>query len=159
MDLPAEALSSVVPPTVGAKLQTGVLLKEHSVTDANVSLDNLEGKNIIVGVPGAFTPTCSNQIPGYIKDADDFIAKGVKAIYVVTVNDQFVTEAWKDKLGASGNGKIHFLADDAGKFTAAIGMGFEATPILGSIRSHRYTMLVEDGIVKLIEQEPNNSKV
>merc|ERR1712093_511707 len=124
----------VVPVKVGDKINTGVMLKEHSVTDANVSLDNVPGKILIVGVPGAMTPSCSNQIPGYIKGIKDIQAKGIKDVYVLAVNDLFVMEAWKEKLGAASESNIHFLADDAGKFVAALGLSFDATGLLGNHR-------------------------
>lgn len=76
----------------------------------------------------------------------------------MTVNDAFITAAWKEKLGASGQ-SIRFLADDTGKFTAAIGMGFDGSRIFGNIRSHRYAMIVEDGIIKALEQEKDDGKV
>merc|ERR1711939_664233 len=142
----------VVPVKVGDKINTGVMLKEHSVTDANVSLDNVPGK-IIISVPGAMTPTCSAQAPGYIKHIKDFQAKGVKDIYICSTNDQFVMEAWKEKLGAASEPNVHFLADDTGKFSAALGLSFDATGLLGNHRSHRFAMLVEDGVVKAFEQE------
>lgn len=106
-----------------------------------------------------YSSTCSNQVPGYINNLDQILAKGVDAVYVVTVNDQFVCEAWKEKLGAADKTKIHFLADDAGRFTAAVGMSFDATPFLGSVRSKRYVLLVEDGIVKRVELEDDVGNV
>lgn len=71
--------------------------------------------DIIVGVPGAFTPPCSSQVPGYVAQAEQFAAKGVKGIYIVAVNDAFTTQAWKEKLGvAKEHPIVHFLADDTG---------------------------------------------
>ena len=61
-----------------------------------------------VGVPGAFTPPCSSHVPGYVQNEDKFLAKGIKEIYVVAVNDAFCTKAWKKELGAEGS-KVHFL--------------------------------------------------
>lgn len=75
-----------------------------------------------------------------------------QAVYVVSVNDTFVTGAWKEKLGGTGKSNIHFLADDAGAWTSAIGMGFDATGLLGSLRSHRYAMVVKDGVIETLEQ-------
>lgn len=75
-----------------------------------------------------------------------------QAIYVVSVNDVFITQAWKEKLGAEEETKIKFLSDDAGKFTSAIGMGFDATGLLGNMRSHRYAMVVNNGVIEALEQ-------
>lgn len=68
------------------------------------------------------------------------------------MNDVFVTEAWKEKLGAAEESKVKFLADDAGKWTSAIGMGFDATGLLGNLRSHRYAMIVNNGVIEALEQ-------
>lgn len=87
------------------------------VTDFTYKVDlaKLTGKNIIVGVPGAFTPPCSSQVPGYVSNSEKFAAKGVKGIYIVAVNDAFVVQAWKEKLGvAKDHPIVHFLADDTG---------------------------------------------
>lgn len=69
--------------------------------------------DILVGVPGAFTPPCSSQVPGYGQQADQFAAKGVKGIYIVAINDAFTTKAWKEKLGIN-HPIVHFIADDTG---------------------------------------------
>lgn len=74
------------------------------------------------------------------------------------VNDQFVTEAWKEKLGAEEETKLHFLADDTGEFTAAIGMGCDSRSLLGGLRSERYAMIVQDGLIEYIESEPDIDK-
>ena len=97
--------------------------------------------------PGAFTPPCSSHVPGYVEHYDKFAAKGVKGIYVVSVNDAFVTQAWKEKLGASAS-PVHFLADDDASFTAEVGMLFDAKGLLGNRRSKRYVIVTDDGIVK-----------
>lgn len=70
----------------------------------------------------------------------------------MTVNDVFTTEAWKEKLGAAEEPKIKFLADDSGKWSSAIGMSFDATGLLGNFRSHRYAMVVNNGIIEALEQ-------
>jgi 2-Cys peroxiredoxin 5 len=88
-------------------------LKENDPHTATVNLHEIPGKIVVVGVPGAFTPPCSSQVPGYLQHADAFAAKGVAGIYIVAVNDQFTTAAWKEKLGNS-HSLVHFLADDTG---------------------------------------------
>merc|ERR1712032_1074711 len=95
-------------------------LKESDPENATLNLGGIPGKVVLVGVPGAFTPPCSSQVPGYVQHYEAFKAKGVKDIYIVAVNDAFVVQAWKEKLGASAS-PVHFLADDTGAFTASIG--------------------------------------
>ncbi|PWN51300.1 Redoxin [Violaceomyces palustris] len=132
----------------GGKINTKVLLKEHNPEQGTVDLDNLSGRNLIVGVPGAFTPPCSSHVPGYVTNASAFIEKGVENIYIVTINDTFTTNAWREKLGASNESKVHFLSDDTGAFTKSLGLDFDATGLLGGVRSQRYVLIVEGGIVK-----------
>lgn len=116
--------------------------------------------DLVLGVPGAFTAPCSKQIPGYISDVEKFQQKGIKDIYVVGVNDQFAMSAWKEKLG-SNNEHLHFLADDTGAFTHAVGLGFDATGLLGSYRSKRYAAVVENNKVTalFVEDAPPDVKV
>ncbi|EMD35799.1 hypothetical protein CERSUDRAFT_26200, partial [Gelatoporia subvermispora B] len=87
-----------------------------------------------VGVPGAFTGTCSAQVPGYIAAFERFREKGVQNIYVVAVNDVFCMKAWKEQLAPAGT-PVHFVADDKGAFVGALGMLFDASPLLGGPRS------------------------
>lgn len=68
--------------------------------------------DLIVAVPGAFSSTCSNQVPGYVHDAEKFAAKGIQGIYVVAVNDVFVMKAWKKDVKAEKSPMFHFIADD-----------------------------------------------
>lgn len=82
-------------------------------TEINQTTDDCPLTDILVGVPGAFTPPCSSQVPGYVSNAEAFSAKGVAGIYIVAVNDAFTTQAWKEKLGASSP-LVHFCADDTG---------------------------------------------
>jgi peroxiredoxin len=111
-------------------------------------------KVVLFAVPGAFTPTCTlNHLPGYIDNRDALIAKGVDDIAVVAVNDWHVMGAWAQQSGAMG--KIHFLADWDAAFTKA--MGLEADLSAGGlgVRSKRYSMLVENGVVKSLNIEEN----
>ena len=115
--------------------------------------DIFKGKKVaLFAVPGAFTPTCNNlHIPSFLKNADAFKAKGVKSIAVTGVNDVFVMEAWKKATGAGG--KIDFLADGNGEFAKAIGMDFDGSGNGLGTRSKRYSMLVDDGVVKVVNIE------
>ena len=112
-----------------------------------------KGKKVVLfAVPGAFTPTCSNNhLPGFLKNADALKAKGVDAIAVTGVNDVFVMEAWKKSTGAGG--KIEFLADGNGEFAKGVGMDFDASGNGLGVRSKRYSMLVDNGVVKQFNVE------
>ncbi len=109
-------------------------------------------KVVLFAVPGAFTPTCHmKHLPGFITHAADLKAKGVDTIACVSVNDVFVMKAWADQSG--GKDSITFLADGSASFTKAIGMELDASGFGMGIRSKRYAMLVDDGVVKLINEE------
>ncbi|PWW72548.1 Redoxin [Tuber magnatum] len=109
------------------------------------------GRYIIVGVPGAFTPPCSSQVPGYIENYDKLKGKGISAVYIVAVNDIFVVNAWKDKL--VNDSGVHFLSDSKGEFTKLVGLEFDASGLLGNTRSKRYVAVVEDGKVINLQVE------
>ena len=103
-------------------------------------------------MPGAFTPTCNNlHMPSFLNNADAIKAKGVDTIAVTGVNDVFVMEAWKK--ATSADGKIEFLADGNGEFAKAIDMAFDGSGNGLGTRSKRYSMLVEDGVVKKLNIE------
>lgn len=111
------------------------------------------GKKVVLfALPGAFTPTCSNNhVPGYRDNFDALKAKGVDTIAVTSVNDAFVMGAWQK--AQSCEGKIEFLADGSAKFANAIGLGLDLTERGMGLRSKRYSMLVEDGVVKTLNIE------
>ncbi|KRB49982.1 alkyl hydroperoxide reductase [Rhizobium sp. Root708] len=114
-----------------------------------------KGKRVVLfAVPGAFTPTCSlNHLPGYLENRDTILGKGVDDIAVVAVNDWHVMGAWAQSSG--GLGKIHFLADWNAAFTKALGLDADLSGGSLGIRSKRYSMLVEDGVVKSLNVEEN----
>ena len=116
------------------------------------------GRKIVVfALPGAFTPTCSNQhLPGFIQNADTIKAKGVDEIACLSVNDAFVMGAWGKAQGAGG--KVTMLGDGNGDFTKALGLGFDGSGFGMGMRSQRYSMLVEDGVVKSLNMEPAGGK-
>lgn len=105
---------------------------------------------VLFAVPGAFTPTCSEaHLPGYVVLADEIKAKGVDSIICVSVNDCYVMDAW----GKSANAdEIMMMADGNGHFTKSIGMDMD-TGDFGGVRSLRYSMLVEDGVVVAVNVE------
>jgi peroxiredoxin len=113
----------------------------------------LKGKKVVLfGLPGAFTPVCSaNHLPGFVAKADDLKAKGIDEIACISVNDPFVMQAWGRQHGADG--KVTMLADADGLFTRAIGLNLDLPEYGLSGRSERYSMVVEDGIVKTINVE------
>ena len=111
-----------------------------------------KGKKVVLfAVPGAFTPTChKNHMPGFVKNADAIKAKGVSTIAVTGVNDVFVMDAWKK---ASGGDAIEFLADGSGNWAKALGLTADLTERGLGVRSQRYAMVVDDGVVKTLNVE------
>ena len=115
--------------------------------------DYFKGRKVMVfGLPGAYTPTCSAQhVPGYLKHADDFKAKGVDAIACISVNDAFVMGAWGRDQGVSD--KIDMLADGSADLAKAMGLDLDLSERGFGIRSQRFAMIVEDGVVKALAVE------
>jgi peroxiredoxin len=116
--------------------------------------DVFKGKKVaLFAVPGAFTPTCSAaHLPGFRDNADALKAKGVDSIACVAVNDVFVMNAWgKDQ---KVDGKVEMLADGSGKFADALGLTVDLNERGLGVRSKRYSMLVDDGVVKSLNVEP-----
>ena len=115
--------------------------------------DIFAGKKVVLfGVPGAFTPTCSNNhLPGYLENHDAILARGVDTIAVVAVNDVFVMSAWARFTG--GEGKIVFLADGSGDFAKAVGLDLDMSARGLGLRSQRFSMIVDDGVVKALNVE------
>jgi glutaredoxin/glutathione-dependent peroxiredoxin len=127
---------------------------------SDISTDDLfKGrKAVLFAVPGAFTPTCNNMhLPGFLRHAADFKAKGVDVIACTAVNDVFVMDAWSKSTGAKGT--ITFLADGNGDFAKAIGLDLDGAPIGFGVRSKRYAMLLDDGVVKAlhVEDQPGSA--
>jgi len=117
-----------------------------------------KGKKVVLfAVPGAFTPTCSkNHLPGFVQNADAIKAKGIDTIAVTGVNDAFVMDAWKKS--ADADGKVEFLADGSAEFAKAVGLELDASAMGLGIRSKRYCMVVDDGVVKTLNVEDVPSK-
>ena len=115
--------------------------------------DLAKGKRVVIfGLPGAFTPTCSaKHVPGYTGNYDKLKAKKVDEIWCVSVNDAFVMGAWaKDQKSA---GKVRMMADGSGIFTKSLGLEFDLTARGMGVRSQRYSMVVDDGVVKALNVE------
>lgn len=124
---------------------------------ARTTDDVFKGRRVVlIGVPGAFTPSCHrNHLPGFVSKKDEITARGVDAIAVTSVNDVFVMDAWSKASGAEG---LEFLADGNADFAKAIGLEMDGTGFGLGIRSKRYSMLVEDGVVKILNVEETPSK-
>ena len=111
-------------------------------------------KVVLFGLPGAFTPTCHlNHLPGYINSIDGIHALGVDEVAVVSVNDVFVMDAWATASG--GKGQIAFLADGSADFARACGLDIDLTAAGMGVRSTRFSMIVEDGVVTHFNLEDN----
>lgn len=116
-------------------------------------------KVVLFAVPGAFTPTCNrNHLPGFIAKADEIKARGVDAIMVTGVNDVFVMDAWAKASG--GAGQIEFLADGNADFAKAIDLTMDGSGFGLGTRSQRYSMVVADGVVQVlnIEEAPGKAE-
>ena len=111
------------------------------------------GKTIAVfGLPGAFTPTCSaKHVPGYVEQAQALKAAGVDEIWCVSVNDPFVMGAWGREQKTAG--KVRMMADGSAEFTKATGLTLDLTSRGMGVRSQRYSMLVEGGVVRALNIE------
>ena len=147
---------------IGDKLPAATFKEKTADGPVEISTDQLfAGKRVVLfAVPGAFTPTCSlNHLPGYLENRDAILAKGVDDIAVISVNDLHVMGAWAQSSG--GMGKIHFLADWDGSFAKALGLDIDLSAGGLGVRSKRYSMLVEDGVVKTlnIEESPGQATV
>jgi len=123
--------------------------------------DVFKGKKVaIFALPGAFTPTCSaKHVPGFVPNFDKLKAKGVDEIWCVAVNDAFVMAHWgKDQKAL---GKIRLLADGSADWAKSIGMELDLTARGRGMRTNRYSMLVEDGVVKSlnVEEAPGKAEV
>ena len=139
---------------VGDKLPTIELHEGTPGTKVNLAELFAGKRGILFAVPGAFTPGCSKtHLPGYVADAEAFAAKGIEVMACVAVNDAFVMGAWGEALGATG--KIRMLADPAAAYTKAVGLEVDASGALGNVRSKRYSMIIDDGVVTALNLEPD----
>jgi glutaredoxin/glutathione-dependent peroxiredoxin len=146
---------------VGDRLPAGQVQEFIEVETAGCSLGPnkfdvealAKGRKIVIfGLPGAFTPTCSVQhVPGYLRLYDQFKAKGVDEIWCFSVNDAFVMGAWgrDQKVGA----RIRMIADGSADYTAKLGLEFDLRANGLGVRCQRFSMLVQDGIVKQLNVE------
>lgn len=111
------------------------------------------GKRVVLfAVPGAFTPGCSQtHMPGFVVNADQLLAKGVDQIACLAVNDAFVMHAWQQAQNAE---QILMLADGSAAFTHALGMELDASAAGMGLRSRRFALIAEDGVVQWLGVDP-----
>ncbi|MEP7328520.1 MAG: peroxiredoxin [Betaproteobacteria bacterium] len=146
---------------VGDKLPAGALSEFIEVEGNGCSVgpntfqmqDIAKGKKVVIfGVPGAFTPTCSaKHVPSYLANYDKLKAKGISEIICMAVNDAFVMGAWaRDQ---KSDGKVRMMGDGSADFTKALGLEFDLSAKGLGMRCQRFSMLVEDGVVKTLNLE------
>lgn len=145
---------------IGERLPAATFRTPSADGPRNVTSNDVFGNKRVVlfAVPGAFTPTCNaRHLPGFLEHREAMRDKGVDTVAVVAVNDVFVMDAWA-KASDAGE-KILFLSDGNAEFT--LGVGFEIDMTAGGmgIRSRRYAMLVEDGVVKALNVEDSPGTV
>jgi peroxiredoxin len=120
---------------------------------AKTTAEVFSGKKVaLFAVPGAYTPTCHQQhVPGFVARTEEIKAKGIDAIVCTAVNDVFVLTHWSKDTGAEG--KIQMLADGNADFAKKVGLDIDLTQFGLGVRSKRYSMLVDDGVVKTLNVE------
>jgi peroxiredoxin len=146
---------------VGDRLPEGTLYEFIEVEGNGCSVgpnafkvqDMVKGKKVaIFGLPGAFTPTCSaKHVPSYLTNLDKLKAKGVDEVWCLAVNDAFVMHAWA--LDQKAQGKIRFLADGSADYTKKLGLELDLNARGMGTRMQRFSMLVDDGVVKQLNVE------
>ena len=139
---------------VGDKLPAVTLTQATAEGPKPVTTDDIfKGKKVaLFALPGAFTPTCSaKHLPGFKQLAGEIKAKGVDAIACLSVNDAFVMRAWAEDQAVGDD--IMMLADGGAAFTDAVGLAFDASRFGMGKRSQRYSMIVDDGVVKALNIE------
>ena len=138
---------------VGDKIPSATLMQFKDGGPKPVKTDEFfAGKKVVLfALPGAFTPTCSaKHLPGFVQNADAIKKKGVDTIACLSVNDAFVMGAWGEQQKA---GDIAMLADGNGDFTRAVGLELDGSRFGMGKRSQRYSMLVDNGVVKALNVE------
>jgi peroxiredoxin len=139
---------------VGDKVPSAKMKLMSAEGPKDISTEELfSGKKVAVfALPGAFTPTCSaKHLPGFIEKAAELKAKGVQTIACVSVNDAFVMDAWGKAQGAGD--KVMMIADGNGEFTHAMGLELDGTANGLGKRSQRYSMIVDNGVIKQLNVE------
>ena len=143
---------------IGDKIPSTTLQQMTEKGVSNLSSDDIfNGKKVVLfALPGAFTPTCSaSHLPGYVVKSDELFAKGVDTIACLSVNDAFVMGAWGQQHNAED--RVQMIADGSGDFTRALGLELDLTKNGMGIRSQRYAMVVNDGVVETLNIEAGGS--
>jgi len=141
---------------VGDKMPDAQLMHMSDAGPAPITTAELfDGKTVaLFALPGAFTPTCSNQhLPGFIEKSEELRAAGVDTIVCLSVNDAFVMGAWGQQQGATG--KVMMVGDGNGDLTEALGLTMDGTGFGMGKRSLRYSMIVRDGKIESLNVEGN----
>jgi peroxiredoxin len=145
----------------GDRLPMGTFMTMTDKGPGPITTDEVfKGKKVVlISVPGAFTPTCSNKhLPGYVERYSEFKQKGVDTIACMAVNDPFVMDAWSKAKAADG--KVLMLADGNGDYARKLGLEMDGTKYGMGMRGKRFSAIVEDGVVKELNVEaPGEFKV
>jgi glutaredoxin/glutathione-dependent peroxiredoxin len=139
--------------SIGDRIPNVVVNEMTSDGPAELSTEKLFGgkKVVVFALPGAFTPTCSaSHLPGFVANADKIKAKGVDDIVCLSVNDAWVMDAWGKQQNAD---EIHMVADGSSNFTQVVGLELDRTQAGLGMRSQRYAMIVDDGVVTALNVE------
>jgi peroxiredoxin len=158
------ASSTTAPPAATTTIAVGDRLPDATLSYFDAPDDELKtvtvrdltaGKKVVLfAVPGAFTPTCTQKhLPGFVAKAGDLRAKGIDTVVCVSVNDAFVMRAWKESLGIGD--EVLLLSDGNGELTHAMGVELDLSdkPVGLGVRSRRYALLADDGVVKVLNLE------
>lgn len=137
--------------SVGEKIPSAKL-KRTDMSDISTEEIFAGRKVVLFAVPGAFTPTCSNQhLPGFVSKASEIKAKGVDEVVCISVNDAFVMKAWGEAQNTGDH--VTMLADGNADFAEALGLDFDGSGIGFGRRAQRFAMVVNDGVVELLNVE------
>lgn len=140
----------------GDRLPDATLMHLTDAGPAPISTEELFGGKTVAlfAVPGAFTPTCSNQhLPGFIEKSEELRAAGVDTIVCMSVNDAFVMGAWGQQQGA--NGKVMMVGDGNAELTQKMGLSVDSSGFGMGTRSVRFSMIVRDGVLETLNIEQN----
>jgi peroxiredoxin len=145
--------------SVGDRVPSATFFEPGEGGPDKVTADVLfSGRRIVlVGMPGAFTPTCHQRhLPGFVENSDAFRAKGVDEIVVLSTNDTHVLRAWSEASGAKG--KVRFVSDGNLEFIVPAGLAFDGSGTGMGTRARRFAMIVEDGVVMAMAVEESNGQ-
>lgn len=141
--------------SASSSIRHGRSIERASTARSESTADLFGGKTVaLFALPGAFTPTCSNQhLPGFIEKSEELRSAGVDTIICLSVNDAFVMGAWGEQQGAGG--KVMMVGDGNGELTEKLGLTMDGSGFGMGTRSLRYSMIVRDGVVETLNVESN----